>query len=872
MRHTRPLTICFTILASSFFSIEYTAAAEPWDVQSDTWVATDALGRRLPTAEEVGPPRAGKTLGIFYFLLLGESGDDGPFDISKILAADPTAIHNPNSPLWGPLYAPHHWAESIFGHYRSNDESVLRKHAQMLSDAGVDFVVFDVTNQLTYPRSWQALCRVFDQVRREGNRAPQIAFLCPFWEPRQVVYKLWDQLYSRDLYPDLWFRWEGKPLILADPALLHERRGTDSGKIAAAELSPGHTLGQTFTTDRPLDHVDAHLASYCKTTLSATLVLYENGPQGKKLASRRFEKVVDNGWHTLKPDGVLRPGTYYLELAEPSETIAWWSLEQDLFSGGLAYADGAVVEGDRAIRTVFADGSVNDLFSSYGKNKDQIAVELLPNHTLGQTFTTEEPLEHILVHLPTYYTTDSAATLALYQDGPKGKQLASCRLEKIVDNSWQMLKPAATLPAGTYYVELSNPQGKVAWYSFAKDRFPSGTAYSDGAPTTGDRAFLFYLQSRREQQIKRFFTFRKPQPDYFQGPTGPNQWGWLEVYPQHAFHKTPGVAEQVTVGIAQNAVEGKLSFFSTPGSYGRSYHDGKPPEPGQEDTTGRNFIEQWNHALKIDPAVVFVTGWNEWFALRLPAAFPMYKAGPVGFCDTFSQEGSRDIEPMKGGHGDNYYYQLISYVRRYKGARPLPAVEPHPIAIDGQFDDWKNAQPEYRDTIGDPVHRDHLGWGKQLHYANQTGRNDIVASKVSYDDRNVYFYIHTREKLTPSTNPNWMLLFLDVDNNPQTGWLGYDVVINRKVAGPEETSLQRNIGGKYEWGPPVSIRYRTAGNDLELAIPRALLGIQSLPAILDFKWADNIQQTGDWADFTINGDAAPNDRFNYRSKLGSSKF
>ena len=81
-------------------------------------------------------------------------------------------------------------------------------------------VVFDVTNQLTYPRSWQALCRVWNQVRREGNRTPQIAFLCPFGDPRKVVRELWDQLYSKNLYPELWFRWDGKPLILADPALL----------------------------------------------------------------------------------------------------------------------------------------------------------------------------------------------------------------------------------------------------------------------------------------------------------------------------------------------------------------------------------------------------------------------------------------------------------------------------------------------------------------------------------------------------------------------------------------------------------------------------------------------------------------------------
>jgi hypothetical protein len=65
----------------------------------------------------------------------------------------------------------------------------------------------------------------------------------------------------------------------------------------------------------------------------------------------------------------------------------------------------------------------------------------------------------------------------------------------------------------------------------------------------------------------------------------------------------------------------------------------------------------------------------------------------------------------------------------------------------------------------------------------------------------------------------------------------------------------------------VDVPCRAAGNELELAVPRATLGLTKLPATLDFKWADNIQQTGEATDFTLNGDAAPNDRFNYRASF-----
>ncbi len=703
------------------------SASRTWDIQADTWVATDALGRTLPTGAEVGPPRAHRTVGIFYFLWLGRHGERGPLDISKILARDPTAITNPESPLWGPLGVPHHWGESLFGYYVSDDESVLRKHAQMLADAGVDMLVFDVTNQVTYKRSWQALCRVFDQMRRAGNRVPKIAFLCPFWAPRNVVRELWDQLYSRELYPQLWFRWEGKPLILADPDL----------------------LGQTLVV-----------------------------------------------------------------------------------------------------------------------NQEGVPVELVAGHTLGQTITVDRPFDGVGGRLPNWAKKNSTASIALYRaaaEGPAGTRLADRKLARVVDNGWLMLALDRSQPPGRYYIEISEPAGKVGWWSSVEDNFANGQAFADRRPVTGDRAIRIRFTDEKDQAIRHFFTFRKPQPDYFTGPTGPGQWGWLEVYPQHAFYKTPGVAEQVAVGVAQNAVDGKLSVLSNPRSHGRSFHDGKEPAPAGQDETGRNFTEQWQRALKIDPPFVFITGWNEWIAGRFDKNAPFYGSGPVTFVDEFNQEYSRDIEPMKGGHGDNYYYQMVDYIRRYKGVRRIPAVQSSPISIDGNFHDWSAVSPEYRDTIGDPVRRNYRGWGPKQHYENHTGRNDIVAAKVSIDARHVYFYVRCAQPRVPAGDLAGTLLFLDVDSDPKTGWLGYDVVVNHQ-AGPHDTAvIEHNVEGRFAWNAPTPIHFRTVGTELELAVPRAELGLRSLPATLDFKWADNIKQTGHWSDFTRNGDVAPNDRFNYRA-------
>ena len=109
-----------------------------------------------------------------------------------------------------------------------------------------------------------------------------------------------------------------------------------------------------------------------------------------------------------------------------------------------------------------------------------------------------------------------------------------------------------------------------------------------------------------------------------------------------------------------------------------------------------------------------------------------------------------------------------------------------------------------------------------------------------------------------------MLLLIDADANPKTGWLGYDFQVNGSGVTDTTTTVRRNVDGQYRWHTPVSIEYRVAGNELELAIPRSVLGLPVKPRTFDFKWADNSLQTGEATDFTLHGDAAPNDRFNYR--------
>jgi len=553
------------------------------------WPATDALGRALPLANEVGPPRTGKFVGIFYFI--NHTGDarrsrllEGPYDVAKILARDPDALDKPDSPLWGGHGVSHYWGEPLFGYYRGDDPWVLRRHAQMLADAGLDVLIFDTTNAKSYPEIYMGLCRVFAEVRKAGGRTPQIAFMVNT-KAGKTARQIYQDLYQKSIYRDLWFNWQGKPLMICDPA---------------------------------------------------------------------------------KADG----------------------------------------------------------------------------------------------------------------------------------------------------------------------------------------------------ELKKFFTLRAAHWPFTLTNT-PYAWHWEATYPQpYGFTDDPKKPEQVNVSVAQNlrADDGKVENMSSGEARGRSFHAGAQSiAPGSVDR-GYNFQEQWKRAFDLQPPFVMVTGWNEWTAGRWERP-----GKPIVFVDQYSEEFSRDIEPMLGGHGDNYYWQLIANVRRYKGVPELPnASVPKTISLAGGFNQWNDVRPEFRDYVGDTQPRNFAGSGGTF-YTNNSGRNDLWVMKVARDETNLYFYAKTVKPITPRTGTNWMWLMIDADQNAATGWVGYDFIVNREADADGKFWLEKNLGG-WNWQKVVPVEEKVRGNELQLAIPRAALGLTpgETKTAIDFKWADHLQKPGDVMDFYLSGDVAPEGRFNYR--------
>ena len=189
---------------------------------SGGFAATDDVGRSLPTSMSTGiyGSNGEKYVGIFYFLWHGEHGDDGIYDLEKIkntygdLAKDANA-KDPvtGKKIYGNVGTMHWFAEPLYGYYYASDSWVIRKHMELLANANVDFLYFDVTNGYIYKENALKVMKTCHELNEQGYDAPQIVFYTNS-NSKSVMKQLYDEIYSQNLYPDTWFYVDGKPCIV----------------------------------------------------------------------------------------------------------------------------------------------------------------------------------------------------------------------------------------------------------------------------------------------------------------------------------------------------------------------------------------------------------------------------------------------------------------------------------------------------------------------------------------------------------------------------------------------------------------------------------------------------------------------------------
>ncbi len=186
-------------------------------IDYSTWTATDALDRTIADNAKAGNPVDNRYVGLFYFLCVVGAGQVVSDNTLDYLTYGGDKIRDRIEERAGEAY----WAQPFFGYYRNTDTWVYRKHGYMLEAAGVDFIFLDVSNGVVFPEGHLALFDTWLEMRREGNDTPQIVFFngdtTAFMDSN--MRQLFTTVYSDenwDKYKELFFLWEGKPLIFGN--------------------------------------------------------------------------------------------------------------------------------------------------------------------------------------------------------------------------------------------------------------------------------------------------------------------------------------------------------------------------------------------------------------------------------------------------------------------------------------------------------------------------------------------------------------------------------------------------------------------------------------------------------------------------------
>lgn len=387
------------------------------------------------------------------------------------------------------------------------------------------------------------------------------------------------------------------------------------------------------------------------------------------------------------------------------------------------------------------------------------------------------------------------------------------------------------------------------------------------------------LEAEASEEVKSYFTLKES--TWPNAGRTDNGFPWMEfgrLLTEESVYGRNGRKEVMNVSVAQHS---DTVRFSAAAWYGgndrtRSWHDGANDTSEGAVKWGYNFAEQWEYALKQDPEMIFITGWNEWVAQRQRADLP---GEPIWFVDCATYNCSRDVEPAAEEFGDNYYMQLCEYIRKYKGAsRRVYIGDDYKIDINGDFSQWDSeaVTARYTDYSDDTADRSGYfyedgikqpnGFGG-MKYVNNTGRNDFVSLKVAHDYDNIYFYAETADNITAQTDENWMTLFIKSGTESGADWYGYDFAVN--VEKPEiEGAVLSQCKGGWNWDRKAIIPMKVEGNKMMLSISKKDIGICGDSVIdLQFKWADNYQKNEkgsyDINTFYCDGDAAPYGRLNY---------
>lgn len=306
--------------------------------------------------------------------------------------------------------------------------------------------------------------------------------------------------------------------------------------------------------------------------------------------------------------------------------------------------------------------------------------------------------------------------------------------------------------------------------------------------------------------------------------------------------------------------------------WGRGYTLANGPDHSDDAIdAGLNFEEMWQNAIRYDVKYTFVTGWNEWVAIKNAAAlgnnqeYAECRGNRVFFVDTVNREYSRDIEMMKGGYGDTAFLQLMRNTRTLKGAAgEMAASAKTTMDIRQGMMQWSQVADVYYDVTGEG-NRDYRGFSQNLQYKDDSLKNDISEIRVAHDDENIYVLVVCEEDIVPNVESNnWMNLLIDVEGQDNDVFCGYDYIVNRQSSYTGDCSVEQYTkeDGKIAYQGKGVAKFTLGGKYMQFSIPKSALGITD-GFTINFKVADNVTEPENIQSYYISGDVAPVGRINY---------
>lgn len=255
---------------------------------------------------------------------------------------------------------------------------------------------------------------------------------------------------------------------------------------------------------------------------------------------------------------------------------------------------------------------------------------------------------------------------------------------------------------------------------------------------------------------------------------------------------------------------------------------------------GYNFARQWQVALEKSPDMVFVTGWNEWIS-----GLGVRSDGTISLIDNANINNSRDIEPMSGGYGDNYYLQMCYYIAQFKYGCSIGAEHIGSTTISGDADWEQSGVLRYDDPIGEAGAREHQAANyPSLVYTMKDADNDISRIYVAADETATYFRVDTAEAVKDSTKEGNLVLLIKIGEKTYA--------VNRTGGSDTSCSVEELTEGA--WKTVGEATCRVADKSFYLTISTDLIANRDT---LYIKWVDGLVDPADRMAYYTCPEAAP---------------